>query len=178
MFRMQHFARAALLVASTLAGIGAARAQGVLDEWNSVRPPPAPQLKDVALDPHTTALLVMDFNKANCRQDKRERCVGAVPHVRDLLAKARAADVFVVYTITAAMKPGDFVAAIAPKAVKRTAPLGAVPLATTVLMPWSFRIVSSFVPSNLSAWPFTTGSPAFGAIAATKSPGFMAAVIV
>jgi nicotinamidase-related amidase len=115
MIRIQSLLAAAIAGASLVALPSAPRAQGVLDEWNSVKPPLAPQLATITLDPKTTALLVMDFNQANCRLGKRDRCVPAISHVKDLIAKARAANVLIVYTITQNMKRSDFVQAVAPK---------------------------------------------------------------
>ena len=45
-----------------------ASAQTVIDEWSSVKAPPAPELKPVTVDPKTTALLVMDFVKQTCNE--------------------------------------------------------------------------------------------------------------
>ena len=43
-----------------------APAQTIIDEWSSVKAPPAPALKPVTVDPKTTALLVMDLVKQTC----------------------------------------------------------------------------------------------------------------
>ena len=43
----------------------AARANDITTEWTSVKPPPVPELKPAAIDPKTTALLVLDFMKGN-----------------------------------------------------------------------------------------------------------------
>jgi len=44
----------------------------IIAEWASVKPPAAPELKPVTVDPKTTALLVLDFMKGNC--GARPRC--------------------------------------------------------------------------------------------------------
>ena len=54
-------------------------------------------LKAVTVDPKTTALLVLDFMKANC--GARPRCVATVPAVKNLLDVARAHDMMVFYTL-------------------------------------------------------------------------------
>jgi len=36
-------------------------AQTIIDEWSSVKPPPAPELKGVTIDPKTMALLMLDL---------------------------------------------------------------------------------------------------------------------
>jgi len=40
-----------------------APAQTIIDEWSSIKVPPAPELKTVTVEPKTTALLVMDLIK-------------------------------------------------------------------------------------------------------------------
>ncbi|MGH9326572.1 MAG: cysteine hydrolase family protein [Terriglobia bacterium] len=78
-----------------------ASAQGVVGEWKTVEPPPAPELKTVEVDPHTTALLVMDFLEVSCApgsQHARPRCVRAIPKVKQLLDEARAQHMLVIFT--------------------------------------------------------------------------------
>ncbi len=48
-----------------------ASAQDVIAEWGSVKVPPPPELKDVTVDPKTTALLLLDFNKQTCNAERR-----------------------------------------------------------------------------------------------------------
>jgi hypothetical protein len=50
---------AAVTVLSS-AAVLPARAANIIDEWASVKMPPAPELKPVTLDPKTTALLMLD----------------------------------------------------------------------------------------------------------------------
>jgi nicotinamidase-related amidase len=90
-------------------------AETVIDEWQSVKVPPAPELKPAALDPKTTALLVMDLVKQTCNSERRPRCVASIPKIEKLIAAARAAGVMIVYTITPAAPIGDTVSAVAPK---------------------------------------------------------------
>jgi nicotinamidase-related amidase len=59
--------------------------------------PPTPELKPATLDGKTTALLMLDFMKENC--GKRPRCVEAVPKVKALMDRARAAGALVAYTM-------------------------------------------------------------------------------
>ena len=55
--------------------------QTIIDEWQGVKAPPAPQLKPVTLDPKTTALLVMDLVKQTCNSERRPRCVASIPKI-------------------------------------------------------------------------------------------------
>ncbi len=109
-------------LASALFYAGTASAQNIVDEWSSIKAPPAPQLKAVSLDPKTTALLVMDLIKQTCNDNARPRCVASIPKVAKLLAAARSSGVFIIYTLFPSPTPsftapviGDTLPAIAPK---------------------------------------------------------------
>ena len=86
-------AAGAALVAASLA----VSANDITTEWSSVKPPSAPEIKPVTVDPKTTALLVLDFMKANC--GARPRCIASVPNVKKLIDEARAHDMMVFYTL-------------------------------------------------------------------------------
>jgi nicotinamidase-related amidase len=91
-----------------------ASAQTVIDEWSSVKAPPAPELKPVTVDPKTTALLVMDFVKQTCNDEKRPRCVASFPRVEKLRAEARAKGATVVSTTVPPVPITDTVPELAP----------------------------------------------------------------
>src|SRR5882757_10133941 len=61
----------------------------ILDDWATIKPPAAPELKPVTLEGSTTALLILDMMKANC--GTRPRCVATVPNVKRLHDAARTA---------------------------------------------------------------------------------------
>jgi nicotinamidase-related amidase len=103
----------ALLAAATMAG-APAFAGNVIDDWASIKTPPAPQLKAVTVDPTTTALLMLDFMNQNC--GKRPSCVASIPAMKNLLAAARAAKAGVVYSIIANTTTADVIKDIAPMA--------------------------------------------------------------
>ena len=65
--------------------ISAVHAQTVVDVWDTVKAPPAPELKSVTLDPKSTALLLLDFNKQTCNAAQRPRCIASIPKVAKLL---------------------------------------------------------------------------------------------
>src|SRR5258708_20165418 len=79
--------------------LSGARAETVIDEWNTAKRPPPPQLKPVTVNPRETALLVMDFTVQTCTQERRPRCAASVPKVQKLLAAARPKGVFVIYSV-------------------------------------------------------------------------------
>jgi nicotinamidase-related amidase len=100
-----------------------APAQTIIDEWSSIKAPPAPELKTVTIDPKTTALLVMDLIKQACNEKARPRCVASIPKIEKLIAEARAKGLLVVYTLFPSPSPstfpnpviGDTLPAVAPK---------------------------------------------------------------
>lgn len=114
MFRVRYLLPFAAL-AAVLVYAAPVPAQSIIDEWSSVKAPPAPALKEVTVDPKTTALLVMDFVKPFCNDEKRPRCVASIPKIEKLLAAARAAGVMLIYTTVPPVPIADFLPAVAPK---------------------------------------------------------------
>jgi nicotinamidase-related amidase len=104
----------AVAAALLLLGPGVAKAD-ITAEWSSVKPPPAPTLREVTVDPKTTALLVLDLMKQNC--GVRPRCTAMVPVVKKLVAEARAHDMLLFYTVVGSNpNPANIVdPAIAPR---------------------------------------------------------------
>jgi len=82
-------------------------AQTVIDAWDTVKAPPAPELKPVTADPKTTALLLLDFNKQTCSAERRPRCIATIPNVKKLLSEARAKGVAVIYSLSAGAAVSD-----------------------------------------------------------------------
>ena len=98
MIQFRHMLLASLLGAAVMAS-SVAQAQGVLDDWASVKMPPAPTLKPAAIDPKTTALMLFDFTTQTCSQERRPRCAASMPKMKKLLEDARARGMFVVYSV-------------------------------------------------------------------------------
>lgn len=91
-------------------------AQHIVDEWDSVQPPAAPELEEVTIEnPETTALLMLDFMHQNCNEERRPRCVASLPKMQQLLEKARAAGVPVVYAIIGGTTTDDIWEDVAPQ---------------------------------------------------------------
>jgi nicotinamidase-related amidase len=91
-----------------------AKAQSIIDEWATVKPPAAPILKPVTVDPKTTALLMLDFMNQNC--GKRARCIAGIPAMKKLLGEARAANVAVIYSLIHDSTAADVIEDLAPNA--------------------------------------------------------------
>jgi nicotinamidase-related amidase len=103
-------------ILAIVCGMGMAHAQDATESWSSIKALPAPPLKSITLDPHTTALVVMDFDSKICTPTKRARCYAAIPKVASLVAMARQHGVLVLNFFNASMKQDDIVAALKPAA--------------------------------------------------------------
>src|ERR1700676_5768395 len=91
--------RFAAAAAGTLliAALGSPSVADVISDWSTAVAPPAPELKEVTVDPATTALLFLDIMKAGCTA--RPRCVAAVPNMKRLHDAARAHHMVVWYSL-------------------------------------------------------------------------------
>ncbi|KRU25073.1 cysteine hydrolase [Clostridium botulinum] len=85
--------------------------QTIIDKWNTVSPPPAPELKSVAVDPKTSALLILDMEPSIC---KSPSCIASIPNIHNLLTKARKNNMLVVYSLTHSGNPRDIFKQLAP----------------------------------------------------------------
>lgn len=92
-----QFAIGAVLALGLLAS--PAQAGDVIEDWPQAKPPAAPALKEVSVDPKTTALLMLDFLTTNCNKERRPRCVESLPKAQALLERARKAGMPVVYSL-------------------------------------------------------------------------------
>jgi len=81
-------------------------------EAPSVQVPTIPAPVAVEVEAAKTAFLILDLTEATCAP--RTNCVASVPAIASLLARARAANVPVVYS--AARSPTTVLAAVAPRA--------------------------------------------------------------
>ncbi len=97
-------------------GLGASslRAASVIDEWTSVKAPPAPALKPVTVDTKDTALLMLDFLHSNCNPQHGKRCMASFPIVKKLLDEGRAKHMLVVYSAYGKNTEKDIWADVAP----------------------------------------------------------------
>jgi nicotinamidase-related amidase len=91
--------RFAAAAAGTLliALLGSPSVADVISDWSTAVAPPAPELKEVTIDPSTTAMLFLDIMKAGCTA--RPRCVAAVPNMKRLHDEARAHNMVVWYSL-------------------------------------------------------------------------------
>jgi nicotinamidase-related amidase len=85
--------------------------QTIIDVWNTISTPPAPELKSVAVDPKTSALLVLDMETSIC---KNPRCLASISKINKLLTKSREMGMLVVYSITQMGNPSDIAWELTP----------------------------------------------------------------
>ncbi|HWG06211.1 MAG TPA: isochorismatase family protein, partial [Beijerinckiaceae bacterium] len=103
------------LSAGLTQGAASARAQTIVDEWPSVKIPPAPELKRVKADPKTMAFLALDFLKPTCNAQQEPRCLASVPKVAKFLDAARAHHMLVVESVSPVRPFTDILPEVAPK---------------------------------------------------------------
>ncbi len=87
----------------------------IVEEWEKVSIPAAPELEELTLEPPTTALLVLDVQNQNCREETRPRCVESVPRIAELLRRTRGAGASVVYSLTRSAEPEDIREEVKPE---------------------------------------------------------------
>jgi len=91
----------------------AAQGQTIVDDWTSIKVPPAPELKPVKVDTGSTALIVLDIVKQIC--SPRPRCVASLPRIQKVLGQARDKGMLVVYTL-AGQPLADVLPEVTPRA--------------------------------------------------------------
>jgi len=87
----------------------------IISDWNSVKLPPAPELKPVTVDGKTTALLILDFMQGGC--DRRPSCRAIIPSMKKLHDEARGHGLMLFYTLVGGSSPTpkDVVEGVQPK---------------------------------------------------------------
>ena len=79
----------------------------VIDIWDDIEPPPAPQLQPVEIDPKSSALLVLDIQNGNCNSERRPRCVVCLTGIREFISRARSKSMTVIYSLTSKATADD-----------------------------------------------------------------------
>ncbi|MGD0263828.1 MAG: cysteine hydrolase [Candidatus Methylomirabilota bacterium] len=152
-----------LAMAACLAVAGtplSSAAQTIVDEWNTVKAPPAPELKSVTIDPKVTALLILDIQKQNCNMERRPRCVASVPKIQGLLARTRAKGVSVIYSLGAGTAADIY---------QEVAPLGGEPVVTSGPDKFLGTDLEEILKERRITTVIVTGTAAHGAVIYTAS---------
>ena len=108
------FIFSAAFAAAAIAAPASAQ-QTIIDEWATIKTPPAPELNPVTVDPKTTALLLLDFVKQACNIQRRPRCVASLPATKKFLAEARDHHLLIVYSFVPSGTFADTLPEVAPK---------------------------------------------------------------
>ncbi len=88
----------------------------IIEEWDSVEPPPPPEITPVTVEMNTTALLILDIQIQNCNAERRPRCVDSIPGIQGLLARAREGGMMVAYSLIRNTNESDIREEVAPQA--------------------------------------------------------------
>ena len=89
--------------------------QSIIDEWNSVKAPAPPEIKEITVEAKKTAFLVLDIQNQNCNPERRPRCVTSIPKIKKLLIEARKKEMTVVYSLTRAANEKDIRKEVEPQ---------------------------------------------------------------
>ncbi len=135
--------------------------QTIIEEWDSVKAQPSPSLKAVKMDPASTALLLLDFNRQTCNPERRPRCIASVPAVRKLLIAAHEKNVPVVYSITFGASKNDI--------AKELAPLEGEPVVTSGPDKFMGTDLEKILKEKGITSVIVTGTAAHGAVLYTAS---------
>ena len=87
----------------------------IVDEWGTVQPPPPVELKSMTVNATDTAFLVLDIEQRTCNMESRPRCVESAPRIGAFLAKARAAGMPVVHSLTSKGTPETILPQATPR---------------------------------------------------------------
>ncbi|MHB8110232.1 MAG: cysteine hydrolase family protein [Syntrophorhabdaceae bacterium] len=136
-------------------------AETVIDSWKNVSIPPAPETKPVTLEASTTALLLLDFNKQVCNNEKRPRCIATIPVASRLAGRSRDNGVAVIYSLTVGSSMNDLPPALAPKGQEPSVTSGPDKFLGTEL--------ESLLKKRAIKTVIVTGTAAHGAVLYTAS---------
>lgn len=142
-------------------GAATGRAASIIDQWASVKAPPAPTLKPVTVDPKTTALLMLDFVQQACNPQNRKRCANSLPAVKKLLDAARSSGTMVVYTAYGKNTKSDVVPEVAAK--------DSEPLVVAFLNKYRGTELEKMLKDKSIETVITVGTAAHGAVLTTAS---------
>jgi nicotinamidase-related amidase len=118
MTRLCELAVGAAAVVGLLSTIcSGSHGQTIIDEWATAKFPAPPALKPATIVPNETALLVMDFTKQTCTNERRPRCSRSVAKVLNLVTQARGKGAFIVYSVAVpGSVPSDILPELTPAA--------------------------------------------------------------
>jgi nicotinamidase-related amidase len=95
--------------------VKSAAAASVIELWDQVKAPPVPSLSATTVQASETAFLLLDIEQATCNQERRPRCVDAVPAMAAFLSKARGAHLPVFYSNTGGGSRETILSPVSPR---------------------------------------------------------------
>ncbi len=104
-----------ILVIAFFLATTSASAATIIELWDQVKAPPVPTLTAPAVKANSTTLLLLDIEDSTCNQERRPRCVAAVPAIATFLARARSAHLPVMYSNTPNGTRETMLAQVAPR---------------------------------------------------------------
>jgi nicotinamidase-related amidase len=90
--------------------------KNIIEHWQAVTAPNAPELLPVKFDPSHMAILVLDLQKNNCNSERRPRCVDTISEIKKFIETARAKNATIAYSLTSKGEPDDILNDLAPLA--------------------------------------------------------------
>lgn len=107
--------RNVLVFLTFIVAMGSVTAANIIELWDQVKVPPAPKLVATNVKAGETALLLLDIEQLTCNQERRPRCVEAVPGMSKFLARARDAHMPIFYSNTGSGSRETILFPVAPK---------------------------------------------------------------
>ena len=104
-----------ILLTAFIVAAQSAAAATIIELWDQVKAPPAPGLSAPTVKASETALLFLDIEALTCNQERRPRCVAAVPAMATFLARARSAHLPVMYSNTSGGSRETMLPQVAPR---------------------------------------------------------------
>jgi nicotinamidase-related amidase len=153
-----------ILVLALASGIAASAWAGdIVDDWSTAQAPPVPKLVSVHVDAKTTALLMLDFLKANCAPNPR--CTATLAAIQKLLHEARAKKMTVIYTAFPAPPPAN-------QTLPEVAPTGKEPHVTSFLDKFYRTKLDQILKQHHIKTVIAVGSASNGAVLFTAYAAF------
>lgn len=104
-----------LVFLASIVAMSSVTAANVIEMWDQVKAPPVPKFAAINVKADETALLLLDIEQLTCNQERRPRCVEAVPGMAKFLERARAAHMPVFYSNTGSGSRETILAPVAPR---------------------------------------------------------------
>lgn len=165
-----------LIVVSGQAAVAAEAKGDIIQRWNSVTLPKAPELVTAEIESAHSALLILDMYPGSCVATMRPTCPATVPAIKRLLEHARASKMLIIYSAGPVAMNGPTLP------VPELAPLPGEPTVRGAADKWIGSELERILADHHITTVIVTGTSADGAVMYTASGaalrGIMAVVPV